>query len=158
MTTIITPGYIRLAVLNTLGGTKLKTLYLPQPDRGTPEFSWDVKKSDQDLIDGSERSRILGSIPVMTVKWTPYNDLAEYGHAIGTADTNKPSVEQLLALIASTASGFLKVSTGNGASPVGFVVGRVDIDKLSYKSNALVSLSLTFRGRDIVTDNTLGAF
>ena len=158
MTTLITPGYIRLAVLNTLGGSKLKTLYLPVPDKGTPELTWDTKKNDQDLIDGSERSRILGAIPVLTVKWTPYHDLAEYGHAIGTADTNKPSVEQLMSLLSTTASGFLKVSTGNGASPVGFVVGRVDIDKISYKGNALVSFSLTFRGRDIVTDRTLGAF
>jgi len=157
MTTLLTPGPIRLAVLNTLGGTKLKTLYLPTPDKGSPELEWVAKKNDTDLIDGSERSRILGAIPVLRVKWTPYDDRSTNGYTIGVADGNRPTPEQLFALIYGTASGFLKVSTGNGASPLGFVVGRVDIEKISYKA-AFVNFSLTFRGRDIVTNATLGAF
>jgi len=168
MSVLITPGPIRLAVLNTIGGTKLKTLWLPQPDRKSPELEWVPKETNMDLVDGSERTRRLGFIPVLRVKWSPYDDRAFGGYTVGTADGNRPTLEQLLPIL-SMASGFLKISLGNGstpyvfqgiggATPYGFVVGRVDVDKMPYRSSTFVDLSVTFRGRDIVADRTLGAF
>jgi hypothetical protein len=157
MSVLITPGPIRLAVLNSIGGTKLKTLWLPIPDRKSPELEWVPKETNMDLVDGSERTRRLGFIPVLRVKWSPYDDRAVFGRTIGIAEGNKPSLEQLLPIL-SMAPGFLKVSLGDGATPYGFVVGRVDVDKMAYRSSTFTDLSVTFRGRDIVADRTLGAF
>ncbi len=157
MSVLITPGPIRLAVLNSIGGTKLKTLYLPQPDRKFPELEWVAKETNQDLVDGGERTRRLGYIPVLKVRWTPYDDRAVFGYTIGTSDGQRPTLEQLLPIL-SMASGFLKVSLGNGTTPYGFVVGRVDVDKMPFRNTGFTDLSVTFRGRDIVADRTLGAF
>lgn len=157
MTSLITPGPIRLAVLNGVNGSKLKTLYLPQPDRKSPEFEWITKAKDAELVDGSERTRILGYLPSLKIKWSPYDDRAAFGYTIGTNDGQRPSLEQLLTILSAT-PGTLKVSLGNGASPLGFVVGRVDVDKMPFRSSGFVDLSVTFRGRDIYTERTLGAF
>jgi hypothetical protein len=157
MTQLITPGPIRLAILSSIGGSKVKTLWLPQPAKGYPELSWDAKKTDQDLVDGSERSRILGYIPVLSVRWSPYDDRANAGYTLGTLDGQRPTLEQLLPILCN-ASGFLKVSLGNMGTPLGFVVGRCDVDKLPLKGNGFIDLTVTFRGRDIVADRTLGAF
>lgn len=157
MSNLITPGPIRLAVLNGIAGTKLKTLYLPQPDRKFPELEWVAKKNDQDLIDGSERTRILGYLPVLKVKWSPYDDRAVFGYTVGTSDGQRPSLEQLLSIL-GTGSGLLKVSLGNTGTPLGFVVGIVEVDRIPFRSTGFCDLSVTFRGRDIQSDRTLGAF
>lgn len=157
MTTLITPGPVRLAVLNGVGGAKLKTLYLPTPDKNYPELEWAEKKVDADLVDGSERTRILGYLPVLKLRWTPYEDRAVFGFTLGTSDGNRPTVDQLLDILSSD-PGTLKVSLGGGASPFGFVVGRVNIDKIPYKGGQFVSLTLTLRGRDVVSSRVLGAF
>ncbi len=157
MTVLITPGPIQLAVLNGVGGSKLKTLILPVPDRKNPEVEWITKKIDQDLVDGSERTRILGYIPSLKVKWSPYDDRTGQGLTIGTADGNRPSLEQLLTILSAT-PGTLKVSLGTTGTPLGFIVGRADIDKIPYHGRDFADLTVTFRGRDVYSTRTLGAF
>lgn len=157
MTVLITPGPIQLAVLNGVGGAKLKTLVLPVPDRKNPELEWVEKKVDKDLVDGSERSRILGYIPSVKIKWSPYDDRTGQGLTIGTADGNRPTLEQLLTILSAT-PGTLKVGLGSTGTPNGFIVNRVTIDKIVYRGRDFADLAVTFRGRDVYATRTLGAF
>lgn len=153
--TLATPGAIRLAVLNGVGGAKLKTLWLPTPSKGTPEIEWVTKAVEKDILGGSERTRILGYIPTLTVNWKPYDERSGMGYTIGTSDGQRPRLEDLLKIL-SVASGTLKVSAGKTGG--GFVVGRVKVGKVQLVGHGLGSVSVTFRGRDIVPEMRLEAF
>lgn len=160
--TLLTPGPIRLAVLAGVeSSTKTKTLYLPSPAAKSLELEWEAKQIEQELVDGSERTRVLGFIPVLKCKWTPYDDKTTgrtgQGAVIGNLDGQRPTLEQLLVIL-SAAPGTLKVSTGNGASPLGFVVGRVSVGGSALRGLDMGELSVTFRGRTASADRSLGAF
>lgn len=154
--TLSLPGPIRLAVLSGIGGTKVRTLWLPAPDKKQPELSWDKKAITQELVDGSERERKLGYIPILRVAWRPYDDRPGEGYTIGTADGQRPAAEDLLKLL-SYPSGWLKVSAGP-APAYGFVVGRVEVGKVPLIGRGFYDLEVTFRGRDVQADQSLVVF
>lgn len=152
---ILQPGPIRLATLDA-GGNKTKTLWLPTPAKGSPALEWERKSTVWTLVDGSERQRLLGFLPVLTVRWQIYDDTAGNGYTIGTADGNRPSLDQLLVLL-SAASGGLKVSPGRTAG--GLVVGALSVKPVVLAGAGFAQgLEVTFRGRDVRPDMTLGAW
>lgn len=154
--TLSLPGPIRLAVLSGIGGAKVRTLWLPAPAKQNPVLSWEKKAIAQDLVDGSERERKLGYIPILKASWHPYDERAGQGYTIGTADGQRPPLEELLKIL-SYPSGWLKVSAGPGAA-YGFVVGRVETGKVSLLGPGYMDLEVTFRGRDIMSDQSLAVF
>lgn len=115
---VIANGKIRLALVDA-GGVKQKTLILPTPDKGTPELEWIEKVSTKELIDGSERTRLLGFLPQLTLTWKVYDD----SQATGTGDGQTPTLEALLGIL-SGATGTLRVSPGPGPRTVP-VVNRI---------------------------------
>lgn len=175
--TLLTPGPIRLAVLAGVESvTKTKTLYLPAPAAKSVELEWIEKQVEQELVDGSERTRVLGYLPVLKCKWTPYDDKTKgtmvgnpanisAGATIGNADGQRPTLEQLLVIL-SSAPGTLKVSLGDGVgngtntktTPLGFVVGRVTVGGSALRGLDMGDLTVTFRGRTVSADRSLGAF
>lgn len=152
---ILQPGPIRLATLDA-GGTKTKTLWLPAPAKGSPSLEWERKATTWSLVDGSERQRLLGFLPILTVRWQIYDDTAGNGYTIGTADGNRPSLDQLLVLL-SAGSNALKVSPGRSAG--GLVVGALSVKPVVLAGAGFAQgLEVVFRGRDIRSDMTLGTF
>lgn len=157
MTAQLKTGPIRLAVLRTDGVTKDKTLYLPAPDRGFPKLEFVKKSSTVDLETGDERTRLLGFLPVLTCRWTAYDERSGHGYTIGTADGNRPGYADLLVVL-SGATKTLKVSPGP-STVGGFVVDRVDIKELGVAGpDLLMGLEVTFRGRDILSTMALGSW
>jgi hypothetical protein len=154
--TLSLPGPIRLAVLSGIGGAKVKTLWLPSPSKQLPELSWEKKAIAKDLVEGSERERKLGYIPILRATWIPYDERPNKGFVIGTLDGQRPLLEDLLVIL-SMPSGWLKVSAGPG-SAYGFVVGRVETGKLPMRGQGLLDLEVTFRGRDVVSTQSLVVF
>ncbi len=144
-------GPIRLALLASIGGAKVKTLILPAPSQDGKELEWAEKASTQELIDGSERTRRLGYLPVLTCKWTAYDDRGP----LGTGDGQRPGLEDLLVLL-SQPTGMLKVSPGLAAG--GFVVDSAKVKPIGKKGNSYTGLQVVFRGRDILPTMALGAF
>lgn len=153
--TLFLPGAIPLALLDA-GGAKIKTLYLPAPDRGVPAVEWEKDCYTQKIPGVGERERLLGYLPILTLSWKIYDDLARAGVTIGTAAGNRPSAEQLLQIL-SAKSGTLKIGAGPGAG--GFVVGSVKTSAVNLAGPGFASgLTLTIRGRDLRPDMTLGSF
>lgn len=153
---IFQPGPVRIATLDGVGA-KIKTLYLPAPDVKLPGLRWDRKLGGKwELINGSERERQLGFIPVLRLAWGTYDDRAGQGYTIGNANGQRPSAEQFLQLL-SAASGTLKVSPGLTAG--GFVVGSIDVSEVYLVGSTFVGgLTVTLRGRDIQSEQVLGSF
>ena len=155
---LFTPGTPRIALLNG-SGTKLKTLYLPPPDKGPGlGLEWVEKAFDANLIDGSESCRRLGWIPQLVLKWGAYNDVLQtVNRAFGSADGNVADILSLLALL-DTAPGLLKVSPGPSAG--GFVVNKTTISPMGVAGSQGIAtgLQITLRGGAICSTKTLGAW
>lgn len=151
---LLTPGPIHVAVLKE-DGTTDKTLILPAPDRKDGLIYEPVEKAiTRDLVDGSERKRSLGWIPVLKLKYAVYDNRTGEGYTIGTANGNRPAAADLLELLGSALPGRLKVSLGPvPASPgtvPGFVVGSVKLPPSALRGMSyLGGWTLEFRGRDI---------
>jgi len=112
MTLPFLPGKPYLQVLDTDGSTVLKTVYLPAPDKGYGELEW-IKKTAAtwELIDGSQRERVLGYLPSLTLKWKTYPDVKGRGLNLGSANGNLARLTDLAVLLA-TPSGRLRVCPG----------------------------------------------
>lgn len=157
MTVQLKTGPIRLAVLKADGVTKDKTLYLPTPDKGYPRLEFAKKSSSVELETGDERTRLLGYIPVLTCRWSAYDDRSGRGYTIGVADGNRPAYADLLTIL-SGATKTLKVAPGP-STVGGFIVDRADLKELGVAgTETLMGLEVTFRGRDILATMALGSF
>lgn len=158
MTTNLKTGPIKLAVLNP-DGSKLKTLYLPPPDKGYPKLEFVKKAHKVELETGDERTRLLGYIPVMVIRWSAYDSNSGHGYTIGTADGNRPTAEDLLGIL-SAATDTLKIASGSYTSTAGgFVADAIDVKEFGVAGVSTVTgLEVTFRGRDILATMGLGSF
>lgn len=141
-------GPPRLAVINAAGEIQ-KTLHLPPPKKGDGiglEFL--PKGVDRELEDFSESGFTAGYIPVLTLRWDVYDDRGGNGVTIGTAEGNRPSLLQLLAMIHTR--GLLRISPG----PDGTGSFRVESAKASGIGLAGRSfgrnVTITFRGKDLL--------
>lgn len=155
---LLVPGTPRIKVLNTDLLTLLKTVYLPAPNSGDGiSLEWAEKSYRNDLVDGSERTRRLGYIPVLTLKWKIYNDSPGQGYTIGAADGNMLGIADLLAIL-SLDPGRLKVSPGPLAG--GFQVDSVKVGSMGILGlqGFAAGVSVTFRGRTVQADQSLGVF
>jgi hypothetical protein len=143
-------------VLNA-DGTKAKTLYLPPPDRKNPKLEWETKGTKQELLDGSERMRVLGYLPVLTLKWSAYDDRPGQGYTLGTADGQRPTLEQLLQVLSGT-PGTLRVSAGP-APAGGFTCGEIKVGGAVLLAPGIGGdLQIVFRGRQVLSSRYLEAF
>jgi len=109
VTALALAGSPRLAVLTTLGAVS-KTLHLPPPKKDGITLEYLHKGIDRELENFSEAGFTAGYIPQLTLKWDVYDDTTGDGVTIGTADGNRPSLLQLLAMIHTL--GLLRVSPG----------------------------------------------
>lgn len=155
---LFAPGTPRIALLDG-SGNKLKTLYLPAPDKSSGvTLEWAEKSYDTDLLDGSESCRRLGWIPELVIKYGAYNDLLNTtGRPIGGLDGNLADINSLLSLL-DTAPGLLKVSPGPLAG--GFVVNKTTVSAMGVAGGqgTVTGLQITLRGGAICATKTLGAF
>lgn len=151
---ILQTGVIRLALLN-VDGSKAKTLLLPPPSDEGLSIQWVKKASTEELLDGSPRTRLLGFLPVVTCRWNAYDERTGQGYTIGTADGQRPGLEDLLWFL-SQPTGKLKLSPGLAAG--GFVVDAVDVDPIGKRGGIFTGIQATFRARDTSPTMTLGAF
>jgi hypothetical protein len=146
---------VRLALLATVDGAKVKTVYLPPPSVKGLNLEWDKKASTKDLVLGGERTRVRGYLPVLTCTWSAYDERPGQGYAIGTANGQRPCLEDLLVLL-SQPTGMLRVSMGRSAG--GFTVDSVSVKPLGKEGPYYTGLQVVFRGRDPLSTMTLGAF
>ena len=151
---LLQTGVIRLALLNS-DGTKIKTLILPPPAPDGLSLEFIKKATTKDLVDGGDRTRVRGYLPVLTCKWPAYDDRTGQGVAIGTADGQRPTLEDLLWYL-SQPTGKIKVSSGPTGG--GFVVDAIDVHPLGKKGPFYTGLQVVFRGRNPLSTMTLGAF
>lgn len=91
--------------------TLQRTLYLPPPDKREEVVAWKKESTFQKLVDGSNRERVLGYIPVMTLRWKHFNDLNSRGLGLGQADGNMLTLPDLVEVLA-LAPGRLRVCPG----------------------------------------------
>lgn len=152
---LLQTGPIRLALVDS-GGTKLKTLYLPPPDKDGLDLEFIEKSSSAELIDGSERTRLLGFLPTLNVRWKYYNEQTGFGYAIGTNDGQRPSLEALLKIL-SGPTNTLRVAPGPAVDG-GFTVDRVQVKGIGKVGNTYTGLQVTFRARNVRSDRSLEAF
>lgn len=169
------PGLPRIALLNT-SGVKLKTLFLPMPDKGLPKVRWNEKGQVKDLIDGSEANRRLGWIPEVTFRWSVYVDqisasftdgstMGAWGLAVGPNNGQMASMNDLLVLL-SNAPGLIAISPGPGLPGAPFIAGGVGFVAQSWTISEIGAnplgqaegVSITFRGGAIQSSMVLGAF
>lgn len=145
-------GPIRMAVLNS-SGVKLKTLILPTPSKDGLELEWAEKSTTTELIDGSEKTRFLGFIPQLTVKWSAYDESVRGGIAIGTNDGQRPTLESLLPLLVNN---MVRVSPGMTAG--GFTAAKVEVRSLGKQGLLYTGLQVVFRGGAVRAQRDLEVF
>lgn len=159
MSGLFLPGRPRIKVFSSAAQTTLqKTLYLPAPNAGDGiQLEFVEKSFRNDLVDGSERTRRLGFLPVLTLKWKVYDDNPAQGFTIGQADGNLLGMTDLLAILSLDAAR-LRVSPGPSA-------GGFQVDSVKTAGMGILGLqgfgagvSVTFRGRTIQADQSLGTF
>lgn len=136
---ILQTGPVRLALLNP-DGSKQKTLILPAPEKGSPGLEWIKKASTKEVVDGGERTRLLGFLPQLTLSWSVYDDT----QATGTGNGQTPTLEALLVLL-SQATGTLRVSPGLSAG--GFTADQVDVKEIGKVPGFYTGIKVTFRAR-----------
>jgi hypothetical protein len=151
---LLQTGIIRMALLNA-DGSKATALYLPPPNRDGLSLEWARKANTWELLDGSERTRLLGYLPVLTCKWTVYDDRPGQGYPIGLQDGQRPPLESLLWYL-SQPTGKIKVSPGLQAG--GFVADSIQVQPISKAGSIYTGLQVVFRGRDTLPTMTLGVF
>jgi hypothetical protein len=89
------------------------------------------------------------------VRWKAYDDLASPGITIGTANGNRPSLEDLLVILSAATRG-LRVSPG--ASAGGFTTDQVVTKQIGKKGPVYTGIQATFYGRDPLATKTLEVF
>lgn len=153
---LLQPGVIRLALLTTVDGSKLKTLYLPPPARDGLSLEWLEQSSTMTLVSGSPRTRLLGFVPVLTVRWNVYDDRSGQGYTIGSADGNRPNLDSLMLLL-SNPTGLIRVSPGPSAG--GFTADSIQVKSFGVISPTFGSgLEVVFTGRTLVSTRSLEVF
>jgi hypothetical protein len=121
------------------------TYLLPPPDKGGLTLEWVKKESSVELLDGSERTRLLGFLPVLTYKAKIY-----------APDSSQASLDTLLGIL-SHPTGTIKVSPGKTAG--GFTCDKVTVKPIGIKGKFEEGVEIVFRGRDIFSSMTsLGTF
>jgi hypothetical protein len=130
-------------------------LFLPVPSFDAVSIEWAEKATTRELLDGSDRTRVVGYVPAFTAKWRAYDDRPMFGKTRGTANGQCPKLEDLLVLI-SGASGRWRVSPGLSAG--GFLVDRCEVKPLGKQGRAYTDVQITFKSREIFPTRTLGAF
>ena len=151
------PGTPRIALLDATG-VKVKTLFLPPPDKvGGVTLEWAEKGTYRDLYDGSEFTRRYGWIPQVVLKWGAYNDvLPTLGLTIGGLDGNLADMDSLLGIL-DAPIGCIRFSPGPRAG--GFLVKRVVIAPIGVAGGGIATgLQLTLRGGDKYSAKILEAF
>lgn len=149
-------GVIRLAILASVEGPKALTLFLPPPERGGLNLEFVKKGNTEEVLDGGERTRTLGYLPVLTCDWSAgYDETDGYGYAPGVNDGQSPGLEDLLQIL-SLPTGMLRVSPGLSAG--GFTVDSVAVKPIGRKGLAYTGLQAVFRGRRTQSTMTLEAF
>ncbi len=143
--------------LTTVAFSTNSTFDLPMPDPGYPTLEWVEKAFKTDLVDGSESLRRLGWIPVLTLKWSAYDDRNTEGWTLGGPGVgNRPSYLDLMALL-DNAPGGISVSPGPTAG--GFIAQSWTVNATGILPNGFAKdLQITFRGGAICSTKTLGAF
>lgn len=147
-------GVIRLATLDG-DGDKLLTYYLPAPSMDGLELEWEEQSSTVTLATGGRRTRRVGFVPTLTVRWKLYDERTGQGYSIGIGDGERPTLEQLLVIL-SQATNTLKVSPGPAAG--GFVVDQVVVKPIGKKGPYYTGLQAAFHGRVSTDTRTLGTF
>lgn len=150
---LLQTGPIRLALLDA-SGTKLKTLYLPAPDKDGLGLEWAERGKTWDLDNGGQMSRLVGFLPILKVRWGAYDERPGQ-YAIGLNDGNRPGLEDLLWLL-SQPSGRIRVSPGLSAG--GFTVDRPQVKPIGRKGTIYTGLEVTFRGRTAQPSMALEVF
>ena len=123
-----TPGLPQIALLATANNTasRVKTLFLPMPNKGLPLVDYIEKGQVKPLVDGSEANRRLGWLPEVTLRWSVYADqiqasftegvtMGPWGITVGPNNGNMASMADLQALL-SAAPGCLEINP-NPADP-----------------------------------------
>ena len=121
-------------------GSKAQTVILPAPEKGSPGMEWIKKSSTKELVDGGERTRLLGFLPQLTLSWSVYDDTQATG--IGNGQT--PNLEALLVLL-SQGTGSLRVSPGMTAG--GFTADQVDVKEIGKVPGFYTGIQVVFRAR-----------
>lgn len=155
MAALLQVGPIRLAVLDTDGATKLKTLILPPPSVDGLELDWEDDSTTVKLATGGRRTRRIGFLPILTVRWKAYDDIPGGGVTIGTANGNRPGLEDLMVILSAGTRG-LRVSPGMIAG--GFTVDQVVTKQIGKKGTIYTGLQVTFYGRDATATKALEVF
>lgn len=140
-------------------GNRLKTLFLPEPDRKDGlSLEWVEKGTYKDILDGSEAGRRKGWIPVLTLGWSPYAALQEWTpHPIGDQDGNMADITTFLALLDNLPKR-LRISPGPTAG--GFRPSRVTVAPFGAvgRQGLVTGLRVTFRGSNILSSKVLEVF
>lgn len=144
-------GKIRLGVLD-INGALTKTLILPAPGKDGIELDWEEVATTVSLVDGGRRTRRIGYLPVLLVRWPVYDDEARPGVTIGTGDGQRPSLPDLLGILSAT-TGRLKISPGMSAGWV--LCDQVTTKQIGKRANYYTGLQATFYGRDPRTTKSL---
>ena len=148
-------GPIRLAFLNS-GGAKLATFVLPSPSQKGLSLDWQKKATTVELVDKSQRTRLDGFLPKLSVKWTAYDERPGQGYVIGTGDGQRPTLESLLWYL-SQPTGLIRVSPGLAAG--GFTCDTIDVQPIAKVNGAFYGgIEVVFWGRDIQTTRVLEVF
>ena len=121
------------------------TLYLPSPGKNGITLEWVAKRSTVDLLDGSERSRLLGFIPVLTVKYPVW--ALDDGYTVGTSSGQMPNLGDLLGIL-SHPTGSISIAPNKS---VYWTVDAITVKPLGVvgRSSIPTGVEITFRGRDI---------
>ena len=139
--------------IKTISGNK--TLYLPTPPPDAVNLNWEEKSTTKELIDGSERTRVIGYVPLLDLRYPYYDDRPMPHKVRGIEDGQCPLLEDLLVLI-SGRSGRFKVSPGLTCG--GYLVDRVEVKGIGKAGRTYTGIQLVFRSREIFNTRTLGDF
>lgn len=150
---VLVAGPIRLAVLDG-AGNKLRTLYLPTPDMGGLELGWEEKDNTWDLLNGDPLTRSLGYLPVLTCKWSSYDERPEGRWPLGTANGQRPCLDDLLVIL-SGPTRTLRVATLTGG---GFTCDKVQVRPYQRRSLIASGIQVTFRAAKVRSQRDLEVF
>lgn len=120
MSTLFGLGQVVLKIFDTDGTTVIKTLYLPEPEKGGLELLWQDLGIDKKRIDGTQTRVYRDSnkryIPKLTVKYKYYDDLVgNTTSPVGDSDGQTPTVEQLAQILSMYGTGRIAVAPSTTA-------------------------------------------
>jgi hypothetical protein len=139
---------IQLQLLNTQGLPTV-TLHLPMPMEGYPQTSWEADEIRKRIPGVGLRVRTRGFRPIVKVKWK-YYDERPGRRAIGTAEGQTPSFQQLLAIL-SLPGGSYRI----GRPGAWVTIETVEGPEPHPVSGFAAEVSLTFHGRKVLPSRSL---